>query len=56
MQLRPRIARYTATPTFKTHSGTRGARASGFLQTLLSKPPRTDFTRYRREYAPGRFR
>jgi hypothetical protein len=42
MQLRPRIARYTAIPAFKTHSGTRGARASGFLQTLLSKPPRSN--------------
>jgi len=56
MQLRPRIARYTATPTFKTHSGTRGARASGFLQTLLSKPPRVEFARSRQACTPGRFR
>jgi hypothetical protein len=52
----PKIARHTAKPPFKTHRGSRGARASGFLLTLLSKPPRVGFMPSRQAYTPGRFR
>ena len=48
VKLRPKIARRTPKPPFKTHRGSRGARASGFLLTLISKPIRVKSTRFGR--------